>query len=410
MEKKLTFYPSRGFRASWIQKLDGLIDEEVDVEVRWIQDTVLQVWNFDAKTEFTPIRVNTSKQGSNEILTFTQGDEQIAVLAESTANGSMVATLPVFQSTLTYMHEGMQTKGIFRDEYRGENYQVFFSGYPAKINFMDLSASGIEGRWDVEIIRGEERSRAIGLFEQFGKRVYGTFLTKTGDYRFLEGELVGDSFYVSGFDGRHLYRFTGILKGDSIVRGSYASGNHFLAEWVAKRNDGAQLEDPTSLTQHQGHQISFSLEGVDGKTYTLQDERFQNKVILLQIMGSWCPNCMDESMYFREIYPEFHDQGLEIIALGFEHRAKSEASLKKLRKASDDLELPYPVLFAGSTKEVKEVLPQIENFMSFPTTIFIDRKGKIRRIHTGFSGPSTGKFYAEYKEDTESFIRELLSE
>lgn len=410
MEKRLIFYPSRGFRAIWEQKLEGVIDEAVDVEVRWIQDTLLEVWSFDAKTGRTPINVYSTKNGSIEVLTFSQGDEQIIAGAENVSNDSMLAVMPVFQSTLSYTRKGEQAEGIFRDDYRGEDYQVKFYGVPAGINYMHSPPSGIEGTWEVEIIRGEERSPAIGVFEQFGNRVYGTFLTNTGDYRFLEGEVKDDSFYVSGFDGRHLYRFTGILKGDSIVRGTYASGNHFLAEWGAQRNNQAQLDDPTGLTRHAGDQIQFSLEGIDGKIYSLEDARFENKVVLLQIMGSWCPNCMDESLYFRHIYSEYHDQGLEIIALAFEHKGKSEAAMDKLKRASMDLKLPYPVLLAGSTKEVKEVLPQIQNFMSFPTTIFIDRKGEIRRIHTGFSGPSTGQFYSEYKEDTESFIEGLLLE
>ena len=38
------------------------------------------------------------------------------------------------------------------------------------------------------------------------------------------------------------------------------------------------------------------------------------------------------------------------------------------------------------------------------------RKGRVRKIHTGFNGPATGDKYIEFKDEFESFVTELLSE
>ena len=48
--------------------------------------------------------------------------------------------------------------------------------------------------------------------------------------------------------------------------------------------------------------------------------------------------------------------------------------------------------------------------MSYPTTIFIDKKGKVREIHTGFSGPGTGKYYDEFVTEFNQLMDKLISE
>ena len=52
----------------------------------------------------------------------------------------------------------------------------------------------------------------------------------------------------------------------------------------------------------------------------------------------------------------------------------------------------------------------LNHVLAFPTLIFIDRKGDVRRIHTGFSGPGTGQHYVEFKKEFTALLDELLSE
>jgi hypothetical protein len=51
----------------------------------------------------------------------------------------------------------------------------------------------------------------------------------------------------------------------------------------------------------------------------------------------------------------------------------------------------------------------LNQIVSYPTMIFIDKFGEVRRIHTGFSGPATST-YEDFKADFNLFINELLNE
>jgi len=55
-------------------------------------------------------------------------------------------------------------------------------------------------------------------------------------------------------------------------------------------------------------------------------------------------------------------------------------------------------------------LPQIKKISAFPTSIFIDKKGKIRKIDSGFNGPATGEYYTKFKKEFEQFVEKLLAE
>ena len=55
-------------------------------------------------------------------------------------------------------------------------------------------------------------------------------------------------------------------------------------------------------------------------------------------------------------------------------------------------------------------MPELENFVAFPTTIFLDKNHNVRMVHTGFNGPATGEKYVAFKKEFESFVGELLAE
>ncbi len=147
---------------------------------------------------------------------------------------------------------------------------------------------------------------------------------------------------------------------------------------------------------------------------SLTDEIFKNKVVVVQIMGSWCPNCLDESRYYSEFYKENQDKNIEFVALAFEY-AKTEAlAFKSIERLRDGVGINYPILLAqygtSDKEKAQEKLPMLNHVLSYPTTIILDKKGKVRKIHTGFNGPATGEKYVEFKKEFESFIQDLLAE
>lgn len=152
----------------------------------------------------------------------------------------------------------------------------------------------------------------------------------------------------------------------------------------------------------------------NGNMVSLDDERFKNKVVLIQLFGTWCPNCLDESKYYTEFYNNHKNEDLEIVGLAFEYVKTEEEAFNNIKRLQERVGIDYPILLAqiGSTSKVKaqEKLPMLNHVLSYPTTIFIDKTGKVRKIHTGFNGPATGDEFVEFKKKFVEFLGELLKE
>tara|TARA_R110000868_G_scaffold353150_13_gene614409 strand:- start:526 stop:1119 length:594 start_codon:yes stop_codon:yes gene_type:complete len=196
----------------------------------------------------------------------------------------------------------------------------------------------------------------------------------------------------------------------------FYSGNHWEESFIAVRNETYELPNTNNLTYlKEGYdKVAFSFPDVNGNIISLEDDTYKNKVVLVQIMGTWCPNCLDESRYFAEFYKNNKNEDLEIIALAFEYVKTEEAAFKNIKRLKEKTGIEYPILLAqyGSSDKViaNEKLPMLNHILSYPTTIFIDKTGVVRKIHTGFNGPATGDKYVEFKTEFNSFIGELLKE
>jgi thiol-disulfide isomerase/thioredoxin len=273
------------------------------------------------------------------------------------------------------------------------------------------------GRWQVTFTRPNGTDRpAIAEFQQKGSALTGTFLTPSGDYRFLEGVVNGDSLLLSCFDGSHAYFFTATISGNEIKNGMYYSSAAPAEKWTATKNAKAALPDSTQLTQLKPGEskLNFTFKDVNGKNVSINDARFKNKVVVIQIMGSWCPNCMDESKFLSSFYKEYKNKGVEVIALAYEYSTDFNRSKASVQKFIRRFSIQYPVLITPVTtsdeQRTEKTLPQLTPIRSFPTTIFLSKAGNVAKIHQGFYGPGTGDFYTEFKADFYRTIRSLLAE
>ena len=275
----------------------------------------------------------------------------------------------------------------------------------------------ISGSWETVFSKDSpsEKYIAKGIFNQKGNNVTGTFRTTTGDYRYLEGVVDGNQLKLSTFDGAHAFLFTAKVT-DSTMNGFFYSGNHWKEPFTAKLNNNYKLPSENELTfLKKGYdKFDFSFPDETGKLISLNDARFKNKVVLVQIMGTWCPNCLDESKYYVNYLKENKNNDIEIVALAFEYAKTKEKAFKSIKRLKERVGIKYPVLLAQygseSKKKAQEKLPMLNHVLSYPTTIFIDKKGKARKIHTGFNGPATGNKYVEFKKEFESFTNLLINE
>ncbi len=346
--------------------------------------------------------------------------EEIIVVDDIDYNGdSLVVRMPLFDSEFKGRTNGAGVViGRWYNYLKGADYSIPFTAragiFPRFANKRRPNAD-VNGSWEVHFSPGAADSYpAIGVFEQEPNgRTTGTFITETGDYRFLEGVVSGDSLLLSGFDGSHAFLFTAVFKGDTLT-GSYQSGTHWQEPWIAVRNPQFTLRDPDSLTfLSEGYDmVDFSFPDLEGNMVSPSDERFKKGPLVIQIMGSWCPNCMDETRLLNELYAKYHAKGLEVLSVAFERHEDPARAIEGLKRFRDALDVKYPVLYAGKSGkgEASEKLPFLNHVMSFPTCILIDRHSKVRRIRTGIYGPSTGEHYERYKRSLDGFVAELLAE
>lgn len=293
----------------------------------------------------------------------------------------------------------------------------FVYGNKERFTVTENATQNSTGRWQVAFTRPNGTDRpAIAEFQQKGSALTGTFLTPSGDYRFLEGIVNGDRLLLSCFDGSHAYLFTATISGNEIRNGMYYSSAVPVEKWRATKNDKAALPDTTQVTQLKPGEskLNFAFKDVSGKNVSINDARFKNKVVVIQIMGSWCPNCMDESQFLSSFYKEYKNKGVEVVALAYEYSTDFNRSKASIQKFINRFGIKYPVLITPTTtsdeQRTEKTLPQLTSIRSFPTTIFLSKNGNVAKIHQGFYGPGTGAFHTEYKAEFYRTIRSLLAE
>ena len=295
-----------------------------------------------------------------------------------------------------------------------ENYVMNVSGYYNTPRFEGSHEKQIEGKYEVTFqYDTNDTEKTIGLFKNTENEITGSIVTRTGDYRYLEGITTEDKLYLSCFDGAHAFLFTADITSNEILEnGKFYSGHLWSTNWVAEKNDSFQLEHPDSLTVSTTQKIEFSFPDLDSNIQKYTEEDFKGKVTMVQIMGTWCPNCMDESRYYQSLYEAYNKKGLDIVAVAFERRQPFEKQSLRVKKWRNAEGITYNTLIGGDASKTiaAEKFPSLNHVLSFPTTIFIDKKGQIRKIHTGFYGPATGELYSNYTIETEAFIKKLLAE
>lgn len=331
---------------------------------------------------------------------------------------SVLIHMPLFNSEFKLKRKGAGLQGKWIKHYANRDMAMNFTAEPEQswrfFKTAEKPLFNITGRWSAPF--GEKKDIRIGEFKQEGAHVTGTFLTTTGDDRYLEGIVAGNKLYLSTFDGGHAFLFIATIKNaTTLIDGKDLSEYSEITNWSAVKDKNAKLPDAYSLTYLKpGYKkIAFSFPDLKGRKVSLSDPRYKNKVVIVQMLGSWCPNCMDETPYLVSYYKKFHAKGVEVIGLAYERTSNFEKSKPLLEQVKKKFDVPYPLLITGFTMyhdDPMKSLPMLADYKGFPTTIIIDKKGDVRKIHTGFSGPGTGKHYTEFVEEFEKLTENLLAE
>lgn len=373
-------------------------------------------------TTSLPFKVELYKKKEIYILIIYNGSEKIILNTIYKENDSLHLNFPSFSSKLVLkVNNKKKLTGYWLNRNKESNYKIpctLTYGYSkrfkqSQLNTKKTTPSNYQGKWEGDFNQNTSNSyKALAVFDQKTNDIQGTFLTETGDYRFLDGNVYGDSMYLSCFDGSHAFLFTGTQSNGQIT-GEFFSGKHYQTTWAAIRNDSFKLKDPDSLTYViNKDSLKFNFKNLNGTDFQFPNDSYKNKIVIIQIMGSWCPNCLDETRYYKDLYQKYNSQGLEIISIGYEIGNTFQEYVEKINSLKNRLDLNYTFLVGGPANKnlASEHFKILNQIISFPTSIFIGKDGEIKRVHTGFSGPATGQYYLDYINETDLFIQSLIND
>lgn len=340
------------------------------------------------------------------------GDSCQAFSAVRQTGDSLVFELGDYAASISAVVRGDSLVGRYHNVGRKGPRTIPFraerGGWPAH-----PAPAALAGRWDAWFQSGFEQTPRVLVVGNGAGGVRGTIISNSGDYGAFWGSGAGDSLTLAHFDGSFVYLLTGRLDGDTL-RGTFHAGLRSQTAFVAVRSTGRpHLTPPTAVTRADtSAPFAFAYPDLDGRRVASADARFHGKVVLLDIFGTWCPTCHDAAPALVALYRAYHARGLEVVGVAFEVTGDSGQDAPQVRRYRDKFRIPFPLLLGGvsDAEAVAATLPQLDGFSAFPTTIFLGRDGRVRRVHAGFYGPATGPQHAALVAEFRREIERLLGE
>lgn len=355
------------------------------------------------------IRVAFSQSGSTIKLDFPHFDSEITAQRDDDGfqgiwrkqRSKGVASLE-FRAVPTSSDDWTLHTDEAREVWREVEYE------PESIRFaIDFAESG------VAIATVQLTGQAIETDQGWGvslRKAHGTIETPTGDYRFLSGAYTPPGILMlTVFDGAHAFRINASPDPSSgDLQGEFYSGNWWHETFTARRlgpDEEFELPDPFSEVALTSGDGTLNIEALD-------KPRYQGKPVIVQIFGTWCPNCHDETPVLADLYERYREDGLEVLGLAYEVTGDDARSQRQVERFRKKFGIDWEIEIAGTSdkEQASKTLPDITAVKSFPTTIWIGRDGKVRAIHSGFSGPATGDEHVELVREFEELTAEIVGE
>ncbi len=363
----------------------------------------------------TPFPLEISGSGTNVTASFFNGDDRYPSTQGRFEDGKLLLTWDYYAATLEATLKG----GVLEGQYAGtRRMKGPFAirarrSAVAKPAALTETAPSIDGLWEIPNRSGKGESAWRFVVQQSGTKAAATILRVDGDTGTISGAFQNGKFVLSHFDGAraHLLEITPAADGTLDI---LQDGKTKLTAYRPAAARAKGLPEPTDPDLHttmkdRSEPFRFSFPDLNGHVVSNADARFQGKVLVVEITGSWCPNCHDEAPFLAEMYRNYSRQGLEIVSLSFEEadQLKDPARLRAFVKKYG---LEFPVLLGGDPDEANAKLEQLVNWNTWPATLFIDRRGLVRGIHSGFPSPGSGELFRLAKEEFNVQVGRLLAE
>jgi len=361
-----------------------------------------------------PFRMEFAADTTGVTGTFFNGEERFTSTGGKFENGSLTIDWEQYLSRLqAAFHDGILTGSYTQGGRRGGTFS--FEARPhSAARPPDPGAPSIGGLWELEGIRsGKGESTWRFIVQQSGGEISAAILRVDGDTGALTGTYRQGKFELSHFDGARASVMEVTLSKDGTLDVVTDGKTHLTAVRPAEAR-ARNLPPPDDFNRHTGvkdpkEPFRFSFPDLTGHLVSNTDARFRGKVVLVEITGSWCPNCHDEAPFLVDLYKKYHEQGLEIVSLSFEESDQLR-NPTRLRAFVRKYGIEFPVLVCGRPEDAKDKLTQAVNWDAWPTTFFLDRQGLVRQVHAGFPSSPSGDLYREAVQEFKGQVERLIAE
>ena len=372
------------------------------------------VWDatVDVGGVLIPFRFEITGSGTSFTGSFFDGDLKMSSTGGRLEGTTLVLPFDAYGATVEARWNGDTLSGKYDRGTRGAPYPLN-AKRAAATPASAASVPSIDGLWTIptESSKGESAWRFI--VKQSGVNVSAAILRVDGDTGSVSGSFKDGKFVLSHFSGARPL----LLEVTPTADGSLTIVQNGRTKMVAVRESEARaknMPEPTDPSKHTRMKdptarFTFSFPDVNGRIVTEADPKFKGKVVMVNIGGSWCPNCHDEAPFLGELYKKYRAQGLEIVLLSFEEAAQFE-KLTRLKAFIKKYGIEYTVLVPGEPSQLNEKVPQADNLNAFPTTFILGRDGKVRGVHAGFASPAAGAFHEQTKKEISTEVEHLLAE
>jgi thiol-disulfide isomerase/thioredoxin len=358
-----------------------------------------------------PFRLELSGESPDIRGAFFNGDDRVPSTTGRFENGSLVLSFSQYGSKL----EATWKDGVLEGKYTRSNrtYAVRATRASAPAASAAENVPSIDGLWEIAAKSSKGESAWRFVVKQSGSQVSAAILRVDGDTGVLQGTYRNGKFVLSHFDGARPL----LLEVTPAADGTLALVENGQRKMTAVRTAEARaknLPEPTDPATHTSvkdpnEPFHFSFPDLAGKTVSDTDARFRDKVTIVAIGGSWCPNCHDEAPYLEALYKKYHARGLEVVGLFFEEADQLKVPAR-VRAFIRQYGVEYPILLAGETGELHDKLPQAVNLDCWPTTFFLGRDGRVRAVHAGYAASASGVYHDDLEKDVTELLERLLGE
>jgi thiol-disulfide isomerase/thioredoxin len=358
-----------------------------------------------------PFRLELSGTAPNIKGAFFNGDDKVPSTGGRFENGTLVLNFNQYGSKL----EATWKDGVLAGTYTRNNRTYSVRATPASSSpaAPPQDVPSIGGQWEIPASSSKGESAWRFVVRQSGAQVSAAILRVDGDTGALQGTYRNGKFVLSHFDGARPL----LLEVTPAADGTLEIVENGTQKRIAVRSAEARAKnlpapsDPATHTsvKDPNEPFHFSFADLSGKTVSDADARFRDKVVIVAIGGSWCPNCHDEAPFLEALYRKYHDRGLEVVGLFFEEVDQLKDP-KRVQAFIRQYGIEYPILLAGETEQLHEKLPQAVNLDCWPTTFFLGRDGRVREVHAGYAAPASGVYHDDLEKNVTELLERLLRE